>query len=105
MEDLNYFIGKEIDILDDTDNVIKTITIAKVKNTSYGLIVIDTEGEVYTKDELNTSFLVSPPQALFDFLRTEGFINPKEQYNPDRYNRLFNALMEMLERQRILKKD
>ena len=105
MEDLEFFIGKEIDILDTNGDVVKTIRVAKAKNTSYGLILIDTEGEVYTRDELNTDFLVSPSYALFDFLKAEGFVRPDASYESDRYNRLFNALMDMLERQRIIQKN
>lgn len=104
MDEAKNFIGKHIDVMDDCGNIIKTIQVAKAKQTDYGLVIVDTDGNIYTEDELNMTYLMSPACALHRFLKEHGLLKADDEFIYDKYESLFEDLMDMLERHGIVEK-
>lgn len=104
MEEFKECIGRKIEILDAYGNTQKTVTVAKMKDTPQGIIIIDTNGDVYTEDELNLNYCLPPAYALFGFLKDHALIEGNALYDADKYNNMFEDLMAMLERQGVIAK-
>lgn len=104
MDEVKNFIGKNIDVMDDGGNIIKTVQVAKAKQTEYGQVIVDTDGNIYTEDELNMTYIMTPACALHRFLIAHGLLKADDEFIYDKYEGLFEDLMEMLEHQGIVEK-
>ena len=104
MEDFKECVGRQIEILDACGNIQKTVTVAKMKATPQGIIIVDTDGDIYTEDELNLRYCLPPAYALFSFLKDQALLDEDTQYDATRYNNMFEDLMSMLERQGVVAK-
>lgn len=61
-------IGQKIEVLDNKGEVWKTITVSKQREINGTLYVTDEEGNIYSEDELNLTYRVTPEFILFDTL-------------------------------------
>lgn len=76
MKDL---IGKEIGVLDDDGKEIKKIIVKSVKKIGEQWIVSDNEGNIYSDDELNFSYSLTPKGCLYAAFYENGFTMSSEE--------------------------
>lgn len=104
MEDFKECVGRKIEILDAYGNTLKTVTVAKMKDTPQGIVITDENDDIYTEDELNLKYCLPPAYALFSFLKDQALLDEDTEYDANRYNNMFEDLMSMLERQGVIAK-
>lgn len=116
------YIGKQLEVLDEHNNVIKVITVKGEREVNGVYTVTDEEGNLYTEEELNLSYVRTPECILWQAIKdnidsametSDEYIQEEDVYgdfigtfNKDFYTAVFKDFMEGMEKAGyIAKKD
>lgn len=89
------YIGKQLEVLDEHNNIIKTITVKGEREIGGVLTVTDEEGNLYTEDELNLSYVRTPECILWQALMDNNIL--EEDYTSFDFKLMSKALKDFME--------
>lgn len=74
------YTGKRIEVLNSNGGIEKTITVKSAKEVNNVLVVTDDEGNIYTEEQLNLSFVLTPEAIMFNALKAADVIDEDYDY-------------------------
>jgi len=105
-DELNNLIGTTLEVFNDinVDNSgTKEITVKKWKRVGESFILIAEDGEIYSEEEVNWHYSITPEAALWVSLMDAGIIpDDFAGFDFDKYHKAFHAFMDKLVSLQIL---
>lgn len=89
------YIGKQLEVLDEHNNVIKVITVKGEREVNGVYTVTDEEGNLYTEEELNLSYVRTPECILWQALTDNGIL--EEDYDSFDQELMSDTLKDFME--------
>lgn len=89
------YLGKQLEVLDEHNNAIKTITVKSEREINGVYTVTDEEGNLYTEDELNLSYVRTPECILWQALMDNGIL--EEDYESFDFELISKVLKDFME--------
>ena len=97
-DDYQDLIGQSIGIIDDSGHVKKKVTIAKVKQIGDDYAFLGDDGEIYSCEQLDFVYQITPQKLLFDAL-CQHEVLCEGDWNPAVFTAVFNDFMTEMEHQ------
>lgn len=91
------YIGKEIELIKGG-----TIKVKSEKETENGLIVVDDKGNIYTEDELNLTYKVTPEYIFYTTLKDNDITDM--EWDSTFFSEVFEEFMNRMCNSGYLKK-
>lgn len=91
MEDLSNFIGHKVDLVNGAQTTVKY---ARLIGDIW--VFTSEDGEIFTEDDIDFRYKVTPFYLLFCSLQKEGVVK-EDDWDGDTYERIYNHFMSELE--------
>lgn len=74
------YIGRKVEVVNSNGDIEKTITVKSEKDVNGTLIVTDDEGNIYSEEELNLKYVLTPEVIMFNALKSADVIDEDYDY-------------------------
>lgn len=74
------YIGKEIEVIGNDGTIVKKIIVKSEKEINGTLVVTDSEGNIYSEEQLNLSYVLTPEIIMFEALKEANIIDKEYDY-------------------------
>lgn len=88
------FVGTKIKRASDG----KEVTIKSERMIDDTLVLTDTEGNIYSEDELNIRYRVTPWYLMFEALRDNGIVEEDDWCSGESFKPAFNDFMKSMQK-------
>lgn len=89
------YIGKKVEVFDENSNIVKTITVKGEREVNGVYTVTDEEGNLYTEEELNLSYVRTPECILWQALIDNSIL--EKDYDSFDQELMSNTLKDFME--------